>query len=278
MPSVPVLMRVLVTLLVLLCVLAFAAWGFQRRLIYFPDASPVPPAASLFPGAQDVRLATTDGLELGGWYVPPTAAPRDVTVLVANGNGGNREGRASLAAALAAEGFAVLLFDYRGYGGNPGTPTSAGLALDARAAHRFLLQDKGVPPSRLIYLGESLGTAVVSDLALEHPPAGLLLRSPFTDLGSMARRMFFGLPVGFLLRDRFAVADAVSRVDRPTTVVYGTADDIVPPAESVAVAEAARGSVELVVLEGIGHNDDVMFGAGVASAVAALSDRIDAAR
>lgn len=276
MPSASILLRVLVTVLALLCVLALVAWWFQRRLIYFPDNSPVPPASSVLPGAEDVRLTTADGLELGGWYVPPTAAPgRDLTVLVTNGNGGNRAGRASLAAALARDGFAVLLFDYRGYGGNPGTPTSTGLGLDARAAHRFLTRDKGIRPSRLLYFGESLGTAVAADLALEHPPAGLLLRSPFTDLESLARRMFFGLPVGFLLRDRFAVADAVSRVDVPTTVVYGTADDIVPPEQSRAVAAAARGPVDVVALDGAGHNDAVMFGDVVAGAVAALADRID---
>ncbi|MFF0814776.1 alpha/beta hydrolase [Rhodococcus sp. NPDC003318] len=271
------MLRVLVGALALLCVLAFVAWVFQRRLIYLPDNSPVPPASSVLPDAEDVRLTTADGLELGGWYVPPVAGPgRDLTVLVMNGNGGNRAGRASLAAALSRDGFAVLLFDYRGYGGNPGSPTSTGLGLDARAAHRFLLQDKRVQPSQLLYFGESLGTAVAGDLAVDHPPAGLLLRSPFTDMESLARRMFFGLPVGFLLRDRFAVAEAVSRIDVPTTVVYGTADDVVPPEQSRAVAAAAGGPVDVVALAGAGHNDAVMFGDALAGAVAALADRIDA--
>lgn len=38
---------------------------------------------------------------------------------------------------LAAHGMAVLLFDYRGYGGNPGQPTESGLADDVRTAHQF---------------------------------------------------------------------------------------------------------------------------------------------
>lgn len=36
----------------------------------------------------------------------------------------------------------------------------------------------GFPPDRLLYYGESLGAAVVTELATEHPPAGLVLRSP----------------------------------------------------------------------------------------------------
>ncbi|WP_072687034.1 alpha/beta hydrolase [Rhodococcus marinonascens] len=266
-------LRVLAALLVLSLALVATLWVFQRRLIYFPDVSPVPPASHILPAAEDIRLTTSDGLELGAWYVPPTSADRDATVLIANGNGGNRSGRAPLASELAAEGFAVLLFDYRGYGGNPGRPTSAGLALDAQAAHRFLIEQKRVSPARMLYFGESLGTAVVSRLALEHPPAGLLLRSPFIDLESLARQLFFGLPIGFLLRDRFAVAEAVSRIEVPTTVVYGTADEVVPPAHSIAVAEAAGGPVELVRLDGAGHNDAVMFGPDVVDAVKALADR-----
>lgn len=249
-------------------------WVLQRQFIYFPDNSAVPPAADLIDGARDVRLTTSDGLELGGWYVPPASGDRNVTVLVANGNGGNRAGRADLATALAESGFAVLLFDYRGYGGNPGKPSEDGLARDARAAHRFLTEDMQVPPERLLYFGESLGTGVVTELATEHPPAGMLLRSPFTDLAALGHEHYPFLPVGLLLREEFAVADHVARVDVPTTVVYGTTDAIVPPEQSRRVAEAAAGPTETVVIEGAGHNDPVMFGGPrIVAVVEALAER-----
>ena len=58
-------------------------------------------------------------------------------MLVCNGNGGDRSMRAELAAALNRMGLSVLLFDYRGYGGNPGRrPRTA--AADARAAQAWL--------------------------------------------------------------------------------------------------------------------------------------------
>ncbi len=59
---------------------------------------------------------------------------RHLAVLVANGNAGNRSGRAPLARALSERGLAVLLFDYRGYGGNPGSPSEPGLARNVPAA------------------------------------------------------------------------------------------------------------------------------------------------
>ena len=156
-------------------------WLGQRRLIYLPDTATPPPAAEVFRGGRDVVLTTRDGLSLGAWVVPPTSGDRRMAILAAPGNGGNRAGRASLAQALAAEGFTVLLMEYRGYGGNPGSPTEEGLRLDARAARTYLV-DAGWPADRILYLGESLGSAVVTELATEHPPAGLVLRSPFVDL------------------------------------------------------------------------------------------------
>jgi uncharacterized protein len=123
-----------------------------------------------------------------------------------------------LARALAGAGLAVLLFDYRGYGGNPGRPSEQGLARDVRAAHRFLIDEAEVAPTRLLYFGESLGAAVVSELASEHPPAGLVLRSPFVDLASVGRVHYPFLPVRTLLRDRYPLADQLAGVKVPTTV------------------------------------------------------------
>jgi fermentation-respiration switch protein FrsA (DUF1100 family) len=233
-------------------------WGFQRKLIYLPEAGPVGPADAVLPGARDVVLRTADGLELGAWYVPGRT-PDAVTVLVANGNGGHRGGRAPLARALSDAGLAVLLFDYRGYGGNPGSPSEDGLALDVRAARDHLVDEVGVRPDRLLYFGESLGAAVVTELATEYPPAGLILRSPFVDLASVAAVHYPVLPARALLRDRFPVAERIARVDVPTTVVYGDADSIVPPDQSRAVADAAAQLHRVVVVPGADHNDRVLL-------------------
>jgi hypothetical protein len=265
-------LRAALVLVVVSAVLVGLLWAFQRRLVYLPDDGPVPAAADAVPGGRDVRLTTADGLTLGAWFVPgPTAdAP---AVLVANGNGGHRGLRAPLARALSGAGLGVLLFDYRGYGGNPGDPSEEGLALDVRAARSWLLEEARVPADRLLYYGESLGCAVVTGLAVEHPPAGLLLRSPFTDLAAVGSELYPFLPVRLLLRDRFPVAEQVARLAVPTTVVLGTADTLVPPAQSRSVADAAAGLHRLVEVPGAGHNDAVLLdGAALVDAVVELAD------
>ena len=259
-------------LLLLLAVLVGLLWEVQRRLIYLPGGVPGPAAAQL-PGAEDVALRTEDGLDLGAWYLPG-ATDDGPAVLVANGNGGHRGLRAPLARRLGEAGLAVLLFDYRGYGGNPGSPSEEGLALDVRAARAFLL-DAGAPADRLIYFGESLGAAVVTELATEHPPAGLVLRSPFVDLASVGSEHYPFLPVRALLRDRYPVAEQIAGVRVPTTVVYGSRDSIVPPAQSRSVAEAAPQLHALVEVPGADHNDLVLLdGDEVVDAVIELAERV----
>ena len=159
-----------------------------------------------------------------------------------------------------------------GYGGNPGSPSERGLARDVRAARQFLLRETQVPPERLLYFGESLGAAVVTELATEHPPAGLVLRSPFVDLASVGAVHYPFLPVRALLRDRYPVAEQLRGIRVPTTVVYGSDDSIVPPAQSRAVADAAAQLHRLVEVPGADHNDPVLLdGEAVVSAVVDLA-------
>lgn len=246
-------------------------WALQRQLIYFPDPTPVPPAGDVIAGARDVTLHTADGLELGAWFVPATG-PVDtgMAVLVAPGNGGNRAGRAEFAEELSRRGLAVLLMDYRGYGGNPGSPSQDGLAADADAA-AGAMKELGYPPQRTIYFGESLGSAVVAALQVRHPPAGIVLRSPFTELADVGAHHYPWLPVRALLRDRFPVVEHLATSDVSVTVIYGDRDSVVPPVLSARVADHAPSLAERVVIAGSDHNDPVMFGSRVADAVARLA-------
>jgi fermentation-respiration switch protein FrsA (DUF1100 family) len=247
-----------VFLLAAVIVFMAAVWLLQRRLIYFPATRLPRPADVGLVSAQSVAVTTADGLDLRAWYVPPAGEPAGA-VLIMPGNAGNRAHRAPLAAALRDAGLAALLLDYRGYGGNPGHPSQDGLLADARAAVDVLQARSGVDSDRLIYYGESLGSAVAAGLAAERPPAALILRSPFPALADVGQRQFPRLPVRLLLRDRFPTSEWIARYRGPTLVIAGGADTLVPSQFSRMVADAAGGPVDVEIVAGAGHNHPALL-------------------
>jgi fermentation-respiration switch protein FrsA (DUF1100 family) len=236
-------------------VVAAIIWALQRKLIYFPLADVPHPATVGLARAEAVAFPTEDGLTLHGWFVPPTAPASGITAIVFNGNAGHRGFRAPLARLLAECGVGTLLFDYRGYGENDGAPSEAGLAEDARAARSYITTRADVESGRVIYFGESLGSAVAVRLATEREPLALILRSPFTSMVDVGRHHYPLLPVGTLLVDRYPSIDRVASIHCPLLVITAARDSVVPSEQSRRLCEAARQPKRLVVIDGVDHND-----------------------
>jgi len=236
---------------------------FQRDFIYYPNGDADPGAVGLKTG-EDISFITADGLTLKAWFVKPTVTSNNIAVLFAHGNAEDRSGGIGIAQALAHLGYSVLLMDYRGYGGNPGHPSQAGIALDASAAAGWL-HDHGFPASRTVYVGESLGTAVVTQLAASDPPAALLLRSPFTSLSAVVDGW---VPLlGTVIVDRFDTLGYLPKIRVPVTVLCGSADTMVPASQSRTVADHVSDLYRFVELPDVGHNDDVWEGSYLAQQI-----------
>ncbi len=224
----------------------------QRTIIYQPDTTPPDAAAAGLPDLQTVTLTTADGLALRAWYLPPEA---DGPLLVYfHGNGGNVGDRSRRFRRFAAAGLGVLMADYRGYGGNPGRPTEAGLYDDARAALDFAAA-QGIPADRQVLWGESLGTGVAVRMASERPVAAVVLEAPYTSLVDLARRDYPWVPSGLLLLDRFASRDRIGQVTAPLLVLHGERDTIIPVAQGRRLLAAASGPREGWFPADAGHTD-----------------------
>jgi uncharacterized protein len=238
-----------------------------NSLLYFPSRAIIETPGHAGLHYRDLRLETDDGERLHGWWI---AAPTDSLghLLLCHGNAGNVGDRVLHAALLTAAGFDVLLFDYRGYGRSTGRPSEEGTYRDARAALACLLDQPGVDPARVLYLGESIGGAVALDLALERPPAGLVLLSAFTGVRDLGRLHYPFVPPA-LVPDAYPALRRIAELHAPLLVLHGDRDDIVPLSQGNALFEAAPGSKRMHVFPGASHNDLVpLAGAELARVIA----------
>jgi len=226
-------------------------WMWQERLIYFPAGDPGSPPDAW----EELEVTSTDGVDLTAWVRVDEAATDRPVVVVFPGNAGNRAGRIPLGNTLAEEGYSVVLAEYRGYGGNPGSPSEDGIVSDALAtvaAIRRRLPSNG----GLVYFGESLGAAVAIATAEQTRPDAIILGSPFTSMTDVGRFHYPWLPVAVLLRDSYP---SLARINGgalegiPALVIGGTGDRTVPIEQSRQIAAALAASMYEV--ENVDHND-----------------------
>jgi fermentation-respiration switch protein FrsA (DUF1100 family) len=230
-------------LLVLLCVplalyigIVVKLYAAQDRILFQPARGPMNVADAGVPGLAAVTLHTADGLDLTAWY-KAGAAGRPVIVYF-HGNSGDLDDRAGRLRLFDSFGWGELFVEYRGYGPNPGVPSQDGFNQDALAAYGFL-QSAQVPPQTIVLYGESLGTGVAVRLATERPVGAVVLDSPYVSIAAVAQARFWFLPVALLIKNPFTLRARITGIHAPLLVMQGALDHVVPPAQGVAVYEAA---------------------------------------
>jgi hypothetical protein len=244
----------LLAAVVYLLVLA-VAWRMQERIVWQPPRLAVWPEAN---GARRIDYASDDGQPLYAYLVgDPVHAPG--LVIACHGNADLAGWQVPWAQEVERRtAWAVLVPEYRGYGGLGGSPDYLSSQRDARATYRLARETLGVDSSRIALYGHSLGSAVASELASEHAPGVLVLAAPFTSAREMARGMLAypaAMLWGAIGRVHFDTREKVAALDVPVWVAHGDRDFVVPHRMGLAVHAAARRKGELLVVRGGGHND-----------------------
>ena len=274
-------LRIIVGLGLAYTLLLLVAWLFQDRLAFPAPRAKLPdPKRVGVENGERVELVSADGTKLVGWYLKPVEVgggrgrlgevdavrsnlpqppPTSPGVLWFYGNGENIATIWPIVREFQPPGTAVLVLDYPGYGGSGGRATESALYAAADAAYAALTARPDVDPQRIYVYGRSLGSAVATYTAAHHPVAGLILESPFTNAAAMAK-YHYGLLPRFLLRLSLDNVANVRRVSCPILLFHGDADRLVPTAMGMAVAAAAAGPVEVVLIQGSGHNDTYDIG------------------
>jgi pimeloyl-ACP methyl ester carboxylesterase len=243
-------MRILVTIVIAILLLFGALYAVQRKLMYFPSQTTEDAALR---AAQASGLAPwRDGRgRLLGWRLKNPPAQPHAVVLVLHGNAGSALDRLYFARALVPLGIDVALLEYPGYGARPGR-ISLDALVDAASEAVDALAKEGRP---VWLLGESLGSGVAGRVANARPGIvrGLLLVTPFADLGTVARRHYPFIPAWFI-RDRFRPARDLAAFRKPVVVLIAGRDEIVGADESRRLAAALPGPKEIIEQPLATHN------------------------
>ncbi len=256
------LVRVLVGASIAYGVTFIVLWTqLEKRFVFFPVAELLYTPNYVNLQYEDVRVQTSDDLELQGWFVPgepETASGPDsnVTWLWFHGNGGNIGHRiGELALAHHRTGANIFIFDYRGYGESGGTASEQGTYLDSRAVIEYLASRPDVDLDRIVYLGHSLGAAVTLEVALTRPPLAMVLVSPFASVRDMANLTLPFPLVGWLVRNHYDSISRIRQLDTPILVLHGDQDETVPMSQGRKLYDAANQPKRFQILKGAAHND-----------------------
>lgn len=228
-----------------------------------------------------IAYGDDDELQRGVLSRPGGGGPHPVVVLV---HGGfwrpiyDRTLMDPLVASVTAQGWAAWNVDYRPSGPGGGWPTTftdVGRAVDHLAV---LADDHALDLDRVAVVGHSAGgtlalwTAVRAGLPADAPGAGPevvpdgvvslagvvnLAAGSFEGLGDGAVDDLMGGDAGSEVGDRYGMASPIERLPlgRPTLLVHGVDDVVVPPTQSVAYRDRAAEAGDEVTLELVADGD-----------------------
>lgn len=225
----------------------------QDRLIF-----PVREAETASSGDEifaQITIETPDGETLFALHHP--SEDDQATIIVFHGNSSAAVRQKERGALLADAGFGVLLAEYRGYPGSTGTPSEAGLFIDAKAVYDFIVQTKPqqTKPQPIALYAHSLGTGVATYLATEREVFSLVLEAPFNSVAAVAADRYPWIPVLLLIKHKFQSDEYIKNISAPILIMHGDNDKTVPLEYGEKLYENAPTGTEFITIDGLGHND-----------------------
>jgi hypothetical protein len=197
----------------------------ENKAIYFPDKELEYTPKILNLNFENIYLKTQDRVEIHGWFIPSSKA--NYTLLFCHGNAGNIAHRLEKISIFHNLGLNIFIFDYRGYGESKGRPSEKGLYLDLNCVYDYLVNQRKIPSKKIILYGESLGSAVVIDLASYKKIGGIILEGSFSSGKDLAKEIYPFLP-SFFFSDKFNSLSKINKIDAPKLFIHSKDDEIIP--------------------------------------------------
>ena len=264
--------RMVTTVVIVIIIINVLLYLQQPSMVYYPikalDGSPKDWGLPF----ENIQLTADDGTRLHGWFIPNNKS--DKVVLFFHGNAGNISHRRESVAIFHRLGLSVLIFDYRGYGLSQGKPSELGTYHDARAAWRYLTEQRKINPKNIILFGRSLGGAVATKLAGEVEASGLIVESTFSSARDMANRIMPVIAYVVWMRFDYNTAANIKKVHYPVLIVHSPEDDIIPYKLGQKIFAAANEPKTFLKMKGDHNNGFYLSGQGYVKGLKGFIDSI----
>lgn len=208
---------------------------------------------------EEVRVATAEGVRLHGWLKHPArwnpALPHPL-VIVFGGIGQEvsefvqRAGNEDSSDAR----WGWLMVNYRGFGFSDGSPSERTVISDAKRIYDWAVARPDVDAANIVVLGRSLGSYVAIAVAASRKVRAAILATPFDSAAALGERLLYGLPVGWLMQDRYNPALLAPLVSAPALFVLAEKDEVTPVKNGLALARLWGGLAKTVLVPGAGHS------------------------
>ena len=246
-------------------------FSFQRSLLYHPDQTIPNPVQFGFEDIESIRIETQDGYRLLAWWSAPKLVSNP-TIVFFHGNAGNIGHRADKIRHFIKAGYGVLIVTYRYNAGAGGVPNETNIYSDARSTMRFItnkLRDRNL----IFIYGESLGTGVAVEMAVESDVSGVILEAPYTSIPDVAQAHYWYLPARYMVLDKFEILSRIQKIDVPLLIVHGEQDTTIPVSFSQSLYKEALEPKQILIVPDAGHNN--LFEYGVAECIEKFIKRRD---
>lgn len=206
-----------------------------------------PQPASYTDNTDVLKLVIRTGQKISALYLPNPMAY--FTILLSHGNMSDLGLCLPLAQQMHAQGFALLVYDYPGYGTSEGMPSEQGTYDAIDAAYEFLTVQRKISPHKIILYGRSLGGGPTIDLASRVTPGGVIVESTFISTFRVKTR------IPLFPFDKFCSLKKAPKITSPTLIIHGKLDDLIPFWHGELLYEAILAPKQHLWLEHAGHND-----------------------
>ncbi len=216
-------------------------WFFPNKLLFRPQT------ASYTDDPSIIQLSTSDGKKISAKFYDNSAA--QYTILFSHGNAEDVGDIEPFVLKLRDSGFAILAYDYHGYGTSEGSPSEENTYSDIQAAYEYLTGFRKIPAERIILHGRSLGGGAAVDLASRESVGGLILESTFTSASRVLTR------IRIFPFDKFENLNKIASVKCPVLVIHGKKDWTIPFNHGEKLYAAAREPKVFLGVDEAGHNN-----------------------